>query len=134
MSHSSVEVVCPHCLSRHDSDKLETLTEYGCWSSEDCSVHCPDCGKSFDVACSQAGYYATDSFDINTFMKTNKVEVPAHINHHIVRSYLAERAYNGDMERMTSLKPSEQAEWDAAYEFAQEVWKNVKGKNVKGKT
>lgn len=65
------EIRCPHCLKTHDKDELEKLTEYGCWSSEECCVSCPDCDKQFEVKCEHAGFNATTDFDAQTWCRQN---------------------------------------------------------------
>jgi hypothetical protein len=106
-------VRCPHCLKTHVLEGLEKNTEYQCWAGEDNSVECPDCSKYFNV---------------QTFYKTHKIEVPEEIGYW-VRCFLR-RFGEGNFKFPPSYKEEmTQPEFDAcdkAFDFAEKIWNKVR--------
>lgn len=126
-------IFCPHCLTEHEADDLETF--YGRWSGEECGVECPTCSSRFTVFCEPAGFNATDQFDIRTFSRAHGVNVEPGVAH-FVEYYLTRAAMGKGMKRVILTETHVQSRddidrlqprWDTAFEVSKKVWEKISG-------
>jgi hypothetical protein len=125
MAWYDTKITCPKCLRQLDSEILETDTSYGCWSGEEVSVGCYECGFDFEVRCDHAGYTPRDDFDIESFLRAHKVKIPQELARVYVTHYFSEFV-TGSGHLVTSKEyPDENQRWKDAYEFARKEWERI---------
>lgn len=125
------KATCPHCLNSYDLKALERQTEYGCWSSEEEQVECPDCEEAFSIRCENRGWEpANDHFDFDGWLNSWGLQVPPEhrifVEHYLLRALEGEglRLVTMDDERYLESNPK----WAEAFEIAKPLWESFLGK------